>query len=121
VVRGAFVKNQQNRQLGTYGWANGYLILSNDHPYYGKDYDDINNNIEIYVHGGWTFSSHLNKFKNVELKMLDGDNINFEDDLWVIGFDTKHFDDDLEKWPREKVLVHIKQLENYFNRIENFI
>ena len=53
--------------------------------------------------------------------MLDSGDLNFEDDFWVIGFDTKHFDDDLDKWPREKVLVHIKQLENYFNRIENFI
>jgi hypothetical protein len=121
VVRGAFVRNQQNRQRGSYGWANGYLVLSNDHPSYGKDYDDLNNKIEIYVHGGWTFSSHLEKFKNVELKMLDSGDLNFEDDFWVIGFDTKHFDDDLDKWPREKVLVHIKQLENYFNRIENFI
>jgi hypothetical protein len=52
--------------------VNGYIYLTQDHPWYQKDYDDIS----IDVHGGLTFSQsdpHL--------------------DLWCIGFDTNHYGD----------------------------
>ena len=51
----------------------GYLILPEDHNYYGKDYD----NIPIDVHGGLTYAGK-NSLLNEE---------------WCIGFDCGHFND----------------------------
>jgi hypothetical protein len=56
------------------GWGNGYVGLPKWHPLYGIHYDDIN----ISCHGGLTYSE------------LDED-----EDLWLIGFDTHHYGDDI--------------------------
>ena len=65
-----------------YGWGNGYVGLPSWHPYYKIDYNEI----PIDCHGGLTYG-HLDE----------------DDDLWVIGFDTAHSDDDKIKWPKERV------------------
>lgn len=39
-----------------FGQWNGYVELPKDHPYYGKYYDDMDNNID--VHGGITYSDY---------------------------------------------------------------
>ena len=48
----------------------GYVVLTKDNKFYGKDYDDI----PVQVHGGLTFSSEVN-----------GE--------WLIGFDCAHHGD----------------------------
>jgi hypothetical protein len=56
----------------SFGWGNGYVGIPSWHPWYGMDYD----NIPVRCHGGLTFGQ------------LDED-----ENLWVIGFDTCHFND----------------------------
>lgn len=74
------------------GWGNGYVCLPNWHPWYKKDYNEIN--ILTNVHGGLTFTQH-----------------DEEEDLWVIGFDTNHYDDDLINCSFDFVLEETKKLE----------
>ena len=79
--------------LSTYtiehGWGNGYVGLPSWHPYYKKDY----NSIPIDCHGGLTFAQ------------LDED-----EDLWVIGFDTCHLDDNKSKWPKYAVEMECERI-----------
>lgn len=56
----------------------GYVAVPKDHPFYGKEYCDIEDKIE--VHGGLTFSG---KLKDLE-------------DLWF-GWDYAHYGD--FTWP----------------------
>lgn len=87
------------------GWGNGYVVLPPGHPWHGVDYDEIN----VDVHGGLTFSRAANNLSWAEIEpdWLDG---------WVIGWDTAHFDDSLEEWPKERVIEQtlylLQQCEN---------
>jgi len=56
------------------GFANGYVCIPSWHPYYLKNYTDI----PVNVHGGLSFSAY-DKQKN----------------MWVIGFDTFHYNDNI--------------------------
>jgi hypothetical protein len=62
------------------GEFNGYVSLPAGHPWYGKDYGDI----EADVHGGLTYATE-------------------EDGRWVIGFDTTHVGDENREWNRDNV------------------
>jgi len=95
-----FVKRNTWLQGITTGWGNGYVVLPKGHKYHGKDYDDIN----VDVHGGLTFSDAANELN-------DWPEIIAEDKGgWVIGFDTAHLDDDLNKWPDAESVM--KETEN---------
>jgi len=72
-----------------HGWGNGYVHLPPGHKWYGKNHDKI----PVEVHGGLTYSE------------WDEEKI-----CWVIGFDTNHSGDTLEKWPREAVLEETERL-----------
>lgn len=76
-----------------HGWGNGYVNLPKWHKYYGVHYD----NIPVDVHGGLTYSEQ-------------------EGDYWVVGFDTCHAWDTMEKWPKEKVLEEAIQLMNQLKK-----
>ena len=52
----------------------GYVAVPKTHPYYGKDYNDLDH---IAVHGGLTFSGHHTD----------------DEDVWWFGFDTGHYGD----------------------------
>lgn len=54
----------------------GYIVLPITHPYAGKGYDDI----EISVHGGWTYAEDHLPNKRVKAQ-------------WVFGFDCGHAQD----------------------------
>jgi len=75
------------------GWGNGYVGIPIWHPFYKKDYDELNEYIQI--HGGLTFSDYDD-----------------EENLWIIGFDTNHPMDDMKRWPYDKVLEETKYLRN---------
>lgn len=65
----------------TLGTLNGYVAVPRGHPYFGKDYDEI----EIEVHGGLTYAySDLGFFEN-----------GIFEDIWWLGFDTAHFGDSI--------------------------
>lgn len=53
-------------------WWNGYVTVPPDHPWHGKNYD----NIKANVHGGLTYSGTAEGGEG-----------------WKVGFDTNHFGD----------------------------
>jgi len=57
---------------GFYNWYCGYVEVKEGHPYFNKNYEELNN---IDCHGGLTYSG-----KRFE-----------EDNNFYIGFDTNHF------------------------------
>jgi hypothetical protein len=92
------------------GYANGYVIIPERHPLHGKDYDDINEHVNI--HGGLTFSEAIEEIDWPEIPADAPKN------GWVVGFDTCHFGDNPYNWSKEAVLKETerlkKQLENYY-------
>lgn len=70
-----------------HGWGNGYVHLPKGHKYFGIDANDI----PYEVHGGLTFADEI-------------------DGYWVIGFDTCHYGDTLEKWPKKAVWEETQRL-----------
>lgn len=87
----------ENTWLGiSHGWGNGYVIIPENHPFYGIDYNVINRFVR--VHGGLTYS-----------KLCTEDSLNFfklnHEDLnkWIIGFDTAHAGDNEVTWNKGAV------------------
>jgi len=77
------------------GWGNGYVAVPPTHPAYKMDYDTLLYPIEI--HGGLTYTDF-------------GNGIDAPKDWWVFGFDTSHYNDSLENWPKEAVEAETKRL-----------
>lgn len=70
-----------------HGWGNGYVALPSTHPFYGLNYDEIDEHVD--VHGGLTYSksyTHENEM------------------YWLIGFDTMHGFDDPIRSDKEFVI-----------------
>lgn len=78
------------------GWGNGYVAIPPDHKYHGKHYDDL----DIEVHGGLTFTGNAHLFPDQDLP----------DSYWVIGFDTAHYGDTKETWPKERLEAEVEKL-----------
>lgn len=89
------------------GWGNGYVALPPTHPLHLGNLDNITNSDIIFkkitlvqnlnVHGGATYSNL-------------GDGVKAPKDWWVIGFDTAHYGDTIENWPKEAVEAETKKL-----------
>lgn len=77
-----------------FGEFNGYIIVSRNNPYFGRDYDDV----DIPVHGGFTFSMCAEELDWIEIPSECRNS-----GYWVLGWDTKHYGDTRGKWPKEKV------------------
>ena len=92
--------------LGTVetGWGNGYAIIPKDHPYYGKDYDDI----PISVHGGLTFGDPAKNCNWEECPENKG---------FVIGFDCAHSGDSLANWDKDAVIVETDRLKEQLEKL----
>ena len=96
--------NGGNLFVSRHGWGNGYAVIFKGHPMYGKSYNEI----PIDVHGGLTFSHDVNSlnresFPEITDEMKDG---------WMIGFDTAHYSDDMERWPKEEVKRETEHLKS---------
>ena len=86
----------------------GYIGLPVGHKYYGKGYEDV----EVDIHGGWTYAS-------------DSDHFMVESDLWWIGFDCAHYGDgkDLElikSFGKNESLKHLLYMEEMFPSGDDF-
>jgi hypothetical protein len=68
---------------------------------YGKGYDEV----PADVHGGLTFSGSANDFPELTEEFEGG---------WVFGFDTAHYCDDMERWPKEAVERETENLKSQF-------
>ena len=84
-----------------HGWGNGYVVVFNNHPMYGKGYGEV----PADVHGGLTFSGSANDFPELTEEFEGG---------WVFGFDTAHYCDDMERWPKEAVERETENLKSQF-------
>lgn len=91
----------ENNWLPTipHGWGNGYAIIPPGHPAHGKSYDDIN----VDVHGGLTFAEST---EDEWHHLPEGT----PKDHWVVGFNTAHYGDTIEKWPKERVEAETRRL-----------
>jgi len=77
------------------GWGNGYVAIPPTHPAYKMDWDTMLYDID--VHGGITYNDF-------------GDGIRAPKNWWVIGFDTGHYGDTMERWSKEAVEAETKRL-----------
>ena len=72
-----------------HGWGNGYVGVPSWHPFYKMDYD----NIPVSCHGGLTYA-----------------NLDEDEDLWVIGFDTAHSGDNEYNWSKDMVKLECENI-----------
>lgn len=79
-------------------YFNGYIIIPKESKYYEKDFDAINEEIEI--HGGFTFAD-------------------FVENEYKIGFDTAHFFDNETTQNVDFVLEELKQAVDQIIQSEN--
>jgi hypothetical protein len=79
------------------GWGNGYVGLPSWHPYYGLSKEEI----PVNIHGGLTYAQ------------LDD-----ETNLWIIGFDTNHFGDNMTHYDFKWVKKETEYLMNQCLRIK---
>ena len=138
----AFINAEHNKKLNECnlpfleaGYANGYVAIPPGHPCYRKRYtDEIVEN--VHVHGGITFSepacyedeSFMSKrkinpeyigtrsylFEDAEYIT---DNKDVPDDWWILGFDTCHYQDNLQRWTRENVITETENLKKQLEKL----
>ena len=99
------------------GYANGYVAIPTDHPLYGKSYDAAYE-AGITAHGGLTYSdSIVNVLSNFDLQGVDWLDGEVPEEYWVFGFDTMHWEDTLNNWPRERCIEETNKLKSI---LENY-
>lgn len=88
---------KENTWLGmmAHGWGNGYVLIPKGHSLHGVHYDDIN----VDVHGGLTFAALVEEETLSHWPELSKNDVG----KWMVGFDTAHYQDTQENWPKEKV------------------
>lgn len=79
-----------------FGWGNGYALIPQTHPLFGKHYDIINEYVS--VHYGLTWSALVDE-KTITHWKLDPEDLGF----WCVGFDTCHLEDNTNNWPQSRV------------------
>ncbi len=95
------------------GWGNGYVLIPKGYKSHGVDYDTLNKSIEI--HGGLTFSEEVTDepfFKSIA--SIDSNDVG----KWMVGFDTAHYGDSLEKWTIEEVEKETLRLRDQLFELE---
>lgn len=78
------------------GNFNGYIAVTPEHPFYGKDYDEVDLMLHkkgFYVHGGLTLASDSSFCPHLPTE---------HQKFWILGFDTRHADDTAEYWTEER-------------------
>lgn len=81
------------------GYANGYVAVPPNHPWYGKGYDDL----DVRVHGGATYTELVNDSITDGAEYLWGAS-GVPSGWWVFGFDTNHCYDTMDIWTRDRVI-----------------
>ena len=81
------------------GWGNGYVAVPPTHFLHLGDITEEKISLvqSLDVHGSITYNDF-------------GDGEYAPKDWWVFGFDTAHFEDTIEKWPKEAVEAETKRL-----------
>lgn len=81
--------------LGRNSYYCGYVVVPKNHPFYEKDYDELDP--YITVHGGLTFSGYHSGISMGE---------------YLLGFDCRHAGDDISECDEEYVLGECMRLVN---------
>ena len=76
-----------------FGDYDGYVVIGKDHPYFNEG----TNNISVEIHGGLTYDSYGILCQLPELKQEYA-----TEDYRIIGFNTAHSGDSIEKWTKER-------------------
>lgn len=103
----------------TAGYANGYVAIPPSHPYFAVDCCEI----PVDVHGGLSFGEiyledglHDNWFNTVEWLGEDS----FVPYGWrILGFDTLHYGDNLDTWPKERCIKETLMLKYQLDAMSN--
>lgn len=82
-----------------HGWGNGYVVIPEGHKLHGLSYVQIHEAVDIEVHYGLTFSELVTDDLLPYFDELTTDDIG----AWMVGFDTAHYRDDINKWPKYAV------------------
>ena len=85
-------------QKGMAGWGNGYIVLSQSNQYYGKDYNEIND--ELSLPEELTYSE-MNEYGQ-----------------WVVGWDSAHGYQDKDIYTMDFVLKQTKEIADIFEKFE---
>ena len=83
------------------GWGNGYITITKEHPFFGKSYSDIMDENDNCFSQELTYS-----------KYADNEENEIDHDQWVIGFDTNNCFNNLEDYPKERVIEDTVRLAN---------
>lgn len=89
---------------GTVGALCGYVGVGENHPAYGKDYNDV----DVAVHGGLTYAARCQEQGEQDTNICHIPEIDEPDNIWWLGFDCAHsgdycpayhayFDDDIDR------------------------
>lgn len=98
------IPEQFRKEMGfEVGWGNGYAIIPPTHPLAGKDYYEVSKHVR--VHEGLTFGKRIGS-DLIEAFKLDPENIG----SYIYGFDTCHYEDNIQKWPKEAVEAEAQNL-----------
>lgn len=89
------------------GFRNGYVRVPEDHPWYGRDYDLIDDQVE--VHGGLTFAGELSP----DTYAARGGSLDGIPDGWYVGFDCAH------AWDAPEPEVYRRALGPAYDRLES--
>lgn len=96
------------------GWGNGYVAIPPTNKYYAKDYEELDEDCGIYAHGGITLTCTIAVLKRdywpLETAEFLMPHNQLEDNWWVVGFDTAHYGDTRDLWPKEAVIRETKEL-----------
>lgn len=79
------------------GWGNGYVCIDPQNPLNNLDYSELDKKLD--VHGGITLCTVITESMVKNSGRIPEQFVGMK----VIGFDTAHAHDTLEKWPKEKV------------------
>lgn len=84
--------------LGGEEYLCGYVVIPKDHKYYDAYYEEIENDID--VHGGLTYSGIQKVYSITKGK----------EELFVLGFDCHHSEDNIKEQNEEYVIEQCKHL-----------
>lgn len=82
-------------------WGNWYVLLPKWHKYYWVDYDDI----DVDVHWWLTFWEFV-----YDTKWFIPEWVEYNEDDYIVWFDTKHYNSDPLIFTEEWVLAETKKL-----------
>ena len=93
---------EEVRKYMNFGWGNGYVKIPKEHPWYGEDYDYLQ---DVDVHGRLTYSDGCHVGFGI-ISQEEEDNKTY----WIIGFDTNHSGDDPFSCSEEYVMYEAIKL-----------